>query len=188
MDLKNKNVIMGICGGIAAYKACDIIRGLVKLGANVECILTCGGSKFITALTLQTLSKNRVYVGMFDEPAVWEIEHISLAKKANMIVIVPATADIISKLACGRADDLLCATVLASKSKILVCPAMNVNMFRHKAVQTNIRTLKSYGYDFVMPEKGELACGDIGDGRLAGSENIISEIIKGLSKKCPKKI
>jgi phosphopantothenoylcysteine synthetase/decarboxylase len=181
MDLKGKNVIIGVCGGIAAYKVCDIIRGLVKLGANVECILTNGGSKFITALTLQTLSKNKVHKGMFDEPVVWEIEHVSLAKKADIIVIVPATADIMSRFANGRADDLLAATVLASKSKILICPAMNTNMFRHKATQMNISVLKSYGYEFVMPESGELACGDSGDGRLASAENIISEIVKGLS-------
>ena len=181
MDLKGKNIILGVCGGIAAYKVCDIIRGLVKLGANVECILTNNGSKFITPLTLQTLSKNKVYQNMFEEPVTWEMEHISLAKKADMIAVVPATADMMSRLACGRAGDLLSAAVLASKAKILICPAMNTNMLQHRATQINISTLKSYEYKFVMPESGELACGDIGDGKLALAENIISAIVKELS-------
>lgn len=181
MDLKGKNIVLGICGGIAAYKTCEIIRGLVKLGANVECILTGGGAEFITPLTLRTLSKNKVHQGMFDEPGEWEIEHVSLAKKADIIVIAPATADIMSRLANGRADDLLSSTVLASKAKILVCPSMNTNMLSHRATQINISTLKSYEYKFVMPESGELACGDTGSGRLAAAENIISAIVKELS-------
>lgn len=181
MNLKGKNVILGVCGGIAAYKVCDIIRALVKLGAGVECILTAGGARFITALTLQTLSKNRVYQNMFDDPASWDIGHISLAKKADLIAVVPATADIISRLANGNADGLLSSTVLATKAKVLICPAMNSNMFLHKATQANIAALKSYGYKFVMPESGELACGDTGQGRLACAETIISEIAKELS-------
>ncbi|MDR0820090.1 MAG: phosphopantothenoylcysteine decarboxylase [Endomicrobium sp.] len=178
MALENKNVILGICGGIAAYKSCDIVRQLVKFKANVECILTRGGSEFITPITLQMLSKNKIYIDMFEVPDKWEISHISLAKKADIIVIVPATADIIARLACGRADDLLACTVLASKADILICPAMNTNMFNHKATRKNIETLKSYSYRFVMPEKGELACGDCGDGRLASVEVIIKEILR----------
>ncbi|MDR3274948.1 MAG: phosphopantothenoylcysteine decarboxylase [Endomicrobium sp.] len=177
MVIENKNIILGICGCIAAYKSCDIIRQLVKLKANVECILTKSGSQFITLFTLQTLSKNKVYQDMFEIPDEWEIKHISLAKKADVIVIVPATADIIARLAYGRADDLLSCTVLASKADILICPAMNTNMFNHQATQTNIKTLKDYGYNFIMPEKGELACGDYGDGRLAPVEVVISSII-----------
>ncbi|MDR2351532.1 MAG: phosphopantothenoylcysteine decarboxylase [Endomicrobium sp.] len=176
MSLKNKNVVIGVCGSIAAYKSCDIIRGFVKFGANVECILTNGGAEFITSLTLQTLSKNKVYFGMFDVSDSWEINHVSLAKKADVIVIAPATADIIARFACGRADDLLTCTALASKAKILICPAMNSSMLNHKATQNNIETLKSYGYNLVMPEKGELACGDYGDGRLASVEVILSAV------------
>ncbi|BAG14035.1 hypothetical protein AGMMS49573_04920 [Endomicrobiia bacterium] len=176
MALENKNVILGICGSIAVYKSCDIIRQLVKLKANVECILTRGGSEFITPITLQTLSKNKIYIDMFAVTDKWEISHISLGQKADIIVIVPATADIIARLACGRANDLLACTVLASKADILICPAMNTNMFNHKATRKNIETLKSYGYRFVMPEKGELACGDGGDGRLASVEVIMKEI------------
>lgn len=178
MALENKNVILGICGGIAAYKTCDIVRQLIKLKANVECILTKGGSEFITPITLQTLSKNKIYTDMFEVPGKWGISHISLAEKADIIVVVPATANIIARLACGMADDLLVCTVLASKADILICPAMNSNMFNHKATRKNIETLKSYGYRFVMPEKGELACGDCGDGRLASAKVIIKEVLR----------
>lgn len=181
-SLKDKNIIIGVCGGIAAYKSCEIIRGLVKKDANVECILTRGGAEFITPLTLQTLSKNRVHQSMFESPEKWEIEHISLAQKADAIVVTPATADIISRLASGRADDLLTCTILASKSKIIICPSMNTNMFNHKATQNNIEILKSYGYRFVMPEKGELACGIAGDGRLAPVEQIINETVKEITE------
>jgi phosphopantothenoylcysteine synthetase/decarboxylase len=176
MSLNNKNIIFGICGGIAAYKSCNIIRSLIKLKANVKCVLTVGGSRFITPLTLQTLSKNKVYTVMLDTPNNWEIEHISLASEADVILIAPATADVISRFACGRADDLLTCTVLASKAKILICPAMNSNMLNHKATQNNIETLRSYGYKFVMPEKGELACGDYSEGRLACLDTIVSAV------------
>ncbi|MCA6072116.1 MAG: phosphopantothenoylcysteine decarboxylase [Endomicrobium sp.] len=176
MFLENKNIVLGVCGCIAAYKSCDVIRQLVKLKANVECILTKSGSKFITPLTLQTLSKNKVHTNMFDILDKWEINHISLAQKADVIIVVPATADIIARLACGRADDLIACTALASKAKILVCPAMNSNMFNHKATQNNIEILKSYGYQFIMPENGELACGDWGNGRLANVDVIVSAV------------
>jgi phosphopantothenoylcysteine decarboxylase/phosphopantothenate--cysteine ligase len=174
MTLENKNIILGVCGGIAVYKSCDIIRRLVNLKANVECILTENASKFITPLTLQTLSKNKVYINMFKCQDKWEISHVSLAQKADIIIIVPATADIIARLASGRANDLLVCTVLASKANIVICPAMNTNMFNHKATQNNIKTLKSYGYKFVMPERGELACGSYGSGKLASVEVIVS--------------
>ena len=176
MSLKGKNIIIGVCGGIAAYKACDLIRALVKEGANVECVLTKNGAEFITPLTLATLSKNKVWTQMFDANSEWDIDHISLAKKADVMVIAPATANIVAKLACGIADDLLTATVLASKAKILVCPSMNTNMLDHPATAKNIETLKSYGYEIVNSQKGELACGDCGDGRLADTETILSAI------------
>ncbi|MDR1087280.1 MAG: phosphopantothenoylcysteine decarboxylase [Endomicrobium sp.] len=181
MSLENKNIILGICGGIAAYKSCDIIRKLIKLKANVKCILTAGGSKFISPLTLQTLSKNKVHMSMFDIPENWEINHISLADEADVILVAPATADVIARLACGRSDDLLACTILASKAKVLICPAMNANMFNHKATKNNIDLLKGYGYNFVSPEKGELACGDCGDGRLACAKTIVSAVERLLS-------
>ena len=176
MSLKGKNIILGVCASIAAYKACDIIRRLIKLEANVECVLTKNGAKFVTPLTLQTLSKNKVYTDMFEKTSDWEIEHISLSQKADFILIAPATADVIARLASGRADDLLCSSVLASKAKIIICPAMNNNMFNHKETQKNIETLKGYGYDFVMPRKGELACGITGDGKLADIDTIIEAV------------
>ncbi|MDR1926639.1 MAG: phosphopantothenoylcysteine decarboxylase [Endomicrobium sp.] len=183
MSLENKNVVLGVCGGIAAYKSCDIVRQLVKSKANVECVLTESGSEFITPLTLQTLSKNKVHRNMFDVPDEWSINHISLSQKADIIVIVPATADIIARFACGRANDLLTCTVLASKAHVLICPAMNSGMFSHKATQKNIGILQSYGYKFVMPEKGELACGEYGNGRFANVDVIIS-VIKGILGQC----
>jgi phosphopantothenoylcysteine decarboxylase/phosphopantothenate--cysteine ligase len=181
VSLENKNIVLGVCGGIAAYKACDIIRQLTKLKANVECVLTKSVSNFITPLTLQTLSKNKVHQDMFESIENYDINHISLAKKADIIVVAPATADTIARLAVGRADDLLSSIVLASKAKILICPAMNSNMLSHKAVCNNITILKSYGYNFVMPESGELACGDWGDGRLAKIEVIVSNVVEILS-------
>jgi phosphopantothenoylcysteine synthetase/decarboxylase len=182
MHLKDKNIILGICGSIAAYKACDIIRRLTKLEANVECILTERGANFITSLTLQTLSKNKVHQSMFENILNYDINHTSLAKKADVIIIAPATADIIARLAVGVADDLLSCTVLASKAKILICPAMNSNMLSHKAVCNNIETLKNYGYSFVMPESGELACGDYASGRLAKIEDIVSVLVEQLNQ------
>ncbi|MDR3071245.1 MAG: phosphopantothenoylcysteine decarboxylase [Endomicrobium sp.] len=178
MVLKNKNIVLGICGGIAAYKSCDIIRRLVGLEASVECILTRDGSKFVTPLTLQTLSRNKVRTDMFEIQNSWEIDHVSLAKKADVVVVVPATADTIARLAIGVADDLLACTILASRASVLLCPAMNPNMFHHKATRNNIEILKSYNYQFVMPEKGELACGDFGDGRLADVSVIIAAIME----------
>jgi phosphopantothenoylcysteine synthetase/decarboxylase len=179
MSLDSKTVILGICGGVAAYKSCDIVRGLVRLKADVKCILTAGGSKFIRPLTLQTLSKNKVHMSMFDTIKNWEIGHVSLADEADVILVAPATADVIARLACGRSDDLLTCTILASKAKVLICPAMNTNMFNHKATKNNIEILKGYGYGFVDPERGELACGGYGDGRLAGVETIVS-VVNGL--------
>ena len=181
MSLENKNIVLGVCGGIAAYKACDIIRQLTKLKANVECVLTKSVSNFITQLTLQTLSKNKVHQDMFESIEKYDINHISLSKKADIIVVAPATADTIARLAVGRANDLLSSVVLASKAKILICPSMNSNMLSHKAVCNNIKILKSYGYNFVMPESGELACGDCGDGRLAKIEVIVSNVMEILS-------
>ncbi|MCX5781742.1 MAG: hypothetical protein NT145_03420 [Elusimicrobia bacterium] len=173
--LNGKEILLGICGGIAAYKVPSLIRKLKSLGANITCILTENGAKFVTPLTLQTLSNNRVYEDMFDRD-IWEVEHVALAKKADIIVVVPATADIISRLSYGRAEELLSCVVLASKAPILICPAMNENMWNHSATQENIGRLKRFGYNIINPEKGKLACDDEGIGRLADLEKIVSEI------------
>ncbi|MHB9156016.1 MAG: flavoprotein [Endomicrobiales bacterium] len=174
-SLRDKDIVLGICGGIAAYKAPELVRALRALKARVNCILTANGARFVTPLTLQTLSGNRVYEGMFD-PFAWEVEHVSLAKKAGIVVVAPATADAIARLACGRAEDFLSSVILAAECPVLVCPSMNDKMWAHPATQDNVRRLKSFGYFFVEPEKGELACGDVGTGRLAGLDVIAAKI------------
>jgi phosphopantothenoylcysteine synthetase/decarboxylase len=176
-NLKGKEIVLGICGGIAAYKACELIRMLRAEGAVVSCILTANGSKFVTALSLQTLSRNPVNQDMFDN-TVWDIGHISLAQKADAIVVIPATADTIAKFAVGRAEDLLSSVVLATASPVFICPAMNENMWFHAATQRNIDILKSYKYHIIEPEKGELACGTVGVGCLARLENVLEAVKK----------
>jgi phosphopantothenoylcysteine synthetase/decarboxylase len=174
-SLEKKEIVLGVCGSIAAYKVPEFIRMLRCEQASVNCILTPGGSHFVTPLTLQSLANNRVYEGMFD-PYAWDIEHISLARKADVVAVIPATADAIARMAAGRAEDLLSSVVLATKAPVLVCPAMNANMWTHPATQENVRTLKSYGYHFVDPEEGDLACGEKGPGRLAGLDVILRAV------------
>jgi phosphopantothenoylcysteine synthetase/decarboxylase len=174
--LKGKEIVLGICGSIAAYKVPELIRMLKSADARVSCILTKNGAHFVTPLTLQTLSCNQVYQGMFD-PVVWDIEHISLAQKADLIAVVPASADALSRFASGRAEDLLSSVILAAASPVLLCPAMNERMWIHPATQANVEHLKEYGYHFVLPEKGELACGVTGVGRLANLETVYRAII-----------
>lgn len=181
-SLKGKNVVLGVTGSIAAYKAAELARMIIKKGADVTCVLTENGARFITALTLQTLTKNKVFQGMFD-PFVMDIEHISLSKKADIMVIAPATADVMARLSWGRADDLLASVVLATRAPVLICPAMNDKMWLSKATQENVKRLKSYGYHFVEPGKGELACGDEGSGRLANLDTIIEHISMAIKRK-----
>jgi phosphopantothenoylcysteine decarboxylase/phosphopantothenate--cysteine ligase len=172
----NKNIVLGVCGGIAAYKACELTSRLKKLNANIDVIMTKSAAEFVTALTFQSLSLNEVITDMFEKPKYWEIEHISLAKKADIIVIAPATANVIGKLACGIADDMLTTTVMASKAIKLIVPAMNTNMYENLIVQRNIETLKQLGYNFMEPSEGRLACGDIGKGKMAEPEVIEAKI------------
>lgn len=179
VNLKGKNIILGICAGIAIYKVCDLVRSLVKMEANVTCVMTEAATKFVTPLTFQSLSKNKVVYDMFDT-SYFEIEHVSLAQKADVYVIVPATANTISKLANGMADNLVTSTAIATTAKIIVCPAMNHNMYHHKAVEKNIEILKKYGYEIVDAKPGLLACGVVGDGCLADNETILNKIIAEL--------
>jgi phosphopantothenoylcysteine decarboxylase/phosphopantothenate--cysteine ligase len=181
--LDNKKIVLGVCGGIAAYKTLDIVSRLKKLNANVDVIMTRSASEFIKPLSFQALSQNPVYVNMFDEPRQWEIEHISLAKKADLFVIVPATADILGKAANGIADDMLSTTIMATKAPVLFAPAMNTNMYENHIVQDNIKKLKTYGYSFIEPACGRLACGDTGNGKLADVDDILDEIIQILYDK-----
>jgi len=176
-NLKNKKIIIGISGSIAAYKACEIIRLLIKSGALVTPVMTKNASEFITPLTIQTLSRNKVYLNMFATDFNWEIEHISIAKKAELLLIAPATANIIAKIASGIADDALTTLVLSVKCPVVICPAMNSEMYKNPVTQKNILYLKKVGYHFIGPEKGELACCDNDIGRMSEPEKILSEIL-----------
>lgn len=173
---KNKTVVLGVTGGIAAYKGLDIVSRLRKRNINVQVIMTKAAAKFVTPLSFQSLSQNYVVSDMFDEPKSFNIEHISLAQRADLFVIAPATANIIGKLANGIADDMLSTTVMATKVPVLIAPAMNTNMYNNPIVQRNIELLKSYGYHFIDTAEGRLACGDVGLGKLADVEKIIDMI------------
>ena len=171
-----KTVVLGVSGGIAAYKACDIVSKLRKEDINVNVIMTKHAAEFVSALTFQSLSQNSVAVDMFDQVENWDIEHISLAKKADVFLIAPATANIIGKIANGIADDMLSTTVMATKAPVLIAPAMNTNMYENTITQTNISKLKSLDYKFIEPRYGRLACGDIGQGKLADTDLIVDSV------------
>ena len=180
--LKGKTVVIGVSGGIAVYKACDIVSRLKKLNANVHVIMTKSATEFVTPLTFQSLSQNYVVSDMFEEPKTWDVEHISLAKKADVFLIAPATANVIGKIANGICDDMLSTTVMATTGKVLIAPAMNTNMYKNPILQRNINTLKELGYNFVNPESGRLACGDVGEGKLASPETIVDAVVNLLSE------
>ena len=181
--LNNKTVVIGVSGGIAVYKALDVISRLRKLGVNIHVIMTKSATEFVTPLSFQSLSQNYVVCDMFEEPKTWDVEHISLAKKADVFLVAPATANIIGKIANGIADDMLTTTIMATKGKVLIAPAMNTNMYENPIVQKNISTLKELGYNFVEPESGRLACGDIGKGKLATPETIVDDVVNLLMQK-----
>ena len=176
--LTGKMIVVGVTGGIAAYKSAELISRLKKLNADVHVIMTQNACKFITPLTLQTLSQNIVISDMFKEPVTWEIEHISLADKANLIIVLPATANTIGKVANGLADDMLSTTIMASHCPVIFACAMNTNMYENQIVQTNISKLKKVGYMFVEPTTGMLACGRDGKGRLAEIEDIVDKVAR----------
>ena len=169
-------VVLGVSGSIAAYKSAEIVRGLVKAGAEVRCVLTRSATQFVTPLTLSVLSKNPVAQNMHD-PALWDMAHLSLASWGDRVVIAPATADFIARLAGGRSEGLLDSLVLASKAKIAVCPAMDEEMWEHPATISNVARLREYGYDIWGPEKGELASGKKGWGRLLEVDEILKRCL-----------
>lgn len=183
MKLTGKEIVLGVTGGIAAYKTAEVVSRLRKLGANVHVIMTKNATQFITPLTMETMSANPVVTDTFDRPATWEVEHIALAKRAEVFVIAPATANIMAKMACGIADDMLSTTVLATKAPILLAPAMNVGMWTAVATQHNAETLKARGVHFVGPDAGFQACGDVGSGRMSEPADIVAAITDIL---CPK--
>lgn len=179
MAQDKKTVVIGVTGGIAVYKALDVISKLKKKNYEVHVIMTDSATKFVNPLSFQTLSQNIVNYDMFCEPRAWEIQHISLAKKADLIAVIPATANIIGKVANGIADDLLSTTIMATKAPVIFAAAMNTNMYSNPIVQDNISKLQNYGYKFIKPTSGRLACGDEGEGKLADTE-IIAEYIDSM--------
>ena len=171
-------VLLGITGGIAAYKAPLLVRLMVKSGLNVHVIVSRSATEFVTPLTLATLSGNPVCQDMWKNRDKPSVEHISLADAADMAVVAPATANFIGKLANGVADDMLTTTIMAVKAPVIICPAMNENMWLNEIVQENVNKLKRFGYHFVDPEYGEMACGGEGWGRLARLDKIVAAVIE----------
>ena len=168
------NVVLGVTGSIAAYKACELVRLLVKRGDDVHVVMTEHARAFVTPLTFQTLSRNPVECNLFEDPQDWKPEHISLAAAADLVVVAPATANILAKMAHGIADDLLSSTLLATKAPVVVAPAMNDGMWTNPATQANVAALVARGVRVVQPGTGELACGTSGTGRMAEPSEILS--------------
>lgn len=171
-EMKKPCVVLGVTGGIAVYKACELLRLLQKRGIDVFVVMTQNASRFVAPLTFETLSGHPVAVDTFDRPQTWEVEHIALAKRADLFLIAPATANIMGKMACGIADDMLSTTVMATRAPVLVAPAMNTGMWENAAVQQNVKTLRARGVEIVAPVSGHLACGDSGAGKLEDVEVI----------------
>lgn len=165
-EMKKPCVVLGVTGGIAVYKACELLRLLQKRGIDVFVVMTRNACCFVAPLTFETLSGHPVAVDTFDRPQTWEVEHIALAKRADLFLIAPATANIMGKMACGIADDMLSTTVMATRAPVLVAPAMNTGMWENAAVQQNVKTLRARGVEIVAPVSGHLACGDSGAGKL----------------------
>ena len=183
MTLKNKKILIIIGGGIAAYKSLDLIRLLSKENIEVRAILTKSGKEFVTSLSLTTLTKNKVYEDLFDKSSETEIDHIALSRWADLIIVMPTTANFMSKLSIGKAEDLATTVVLASDKDILLVPAMNVRMWLHKATQANLKVLQNFGYFFVGPEKGEMACGEFGEGKMSSPRQIYAYLKNYFNKK-----
>lgn len=174
--LEGKQVVVGVCGGIAAYKVVEVVSRLKKLHADVNVIMTENATRFVTPLTFRSIAHNPVITDMFDEPKLWDIQHISLATKADVIVVAPATANIIGKVANGIADDMLSTTIMASKAPVVFVPAMNTNMYENPIVQDNIKKLIQRGYIFLDTDTGLMACGTSGKGRMQEPPVIVEKI------------
>lgn len=176
--LTEKRILVGVTGGIAAYKAAEIVRGLQKLQAQVHVAMTKSATEFITPLTMRSLSSNPVYVELFDEPKLWNVEHIALAEHVDAVIIAPATANILAKMAMGLADDFLSTVLLATRAPIFVAPAMNHAMFHHPATQVNLALLKERGVHVIGPDTGFQACGTEGDGRMSEPSEIVESVTR----------
>ena len=183
MSLENKKILLIIGGGISAYKSLDLIRLLLRKKSSIKVVLTKSGKKFVTSLSISSLSKNRVFEEMFDEKNKGKIDHISLSRWADLILVMPATANFMSKIARGSADDLASTIILASNKEIFLVPAMNVRMWIHKATQKNLNALIEYGYKFIGPIDGEMACGEYGKGKMSSPRQILSFLDKYFKNK-----
>ena len=183
MTLKNKKILIIIGGGIAAYKSLDLIRLLRKNNNEVKTILTKSGKEFVTPLSVTTLTNSKTFENIFDKDTEAEIDHISLSRWADLIIVMPTTANFMTKLSIGKAEDLATTVILASNKNILLVPAMNVRMWTHKATQNNVKNLKNYGYLFIGPEKGEMACGEYGEGKMSSPRQIFKYLENYFYKK-----
>ena len=179
--LDGKTIVFGVTGGIAAYKSCEAVSRLKKLGATVCVIMTKNATEFVAPMTFETLSNQPCVVDTFARPERWEVEHVSLAKRADLFVIAPATANIMAKLAHGIADDMLSTTCLATRAPMLIAPAMNTGMWENVATQENLKILQARGMHFVGPEGGYLACGDVGAGRMSEPAQIVERCVQLLT-------
>ena len=172
MSLKNKKILLIIGGGISAYKSLDLVRLLKKNNVNIKTILTKSGKEFVTPLSITTLTNSKTFEDIFDKNNEVEIDHIALSRWADIIIVLPTTANFMTKLSIGKAEDLATTVLLASNKDILLVPAMNVRMWLHKATQKNLKILQDYGYNFIGPEKGEMACGEFGEGKMSSPRQI----------------
>ena len=182
-DLSNKKVLFIICGGISAYKSLETIRMFRKNNAEIKTILTKSAKEFVTPLSVASLSQGKVYDDLFSLENETEMDHISLSRWADVIIVAPATANTISKLSQGNSDDLASTVILASNKQVFLVPAMNVRMWEHKATQKNLNTLIDYGYKFIGPEDGEMACGEYGKGKMSSPRQILSFLVRFFKKK-----
>lgn len=178
--LKGRKIVLGVCGSIAAYKAADVASKLVQGGATVAVVMTPNATRFVTPLTLQAITRVRVMSDPFDPEAVTDATHISLLEGADLVLIAPATANVVGKLAHGIADDLLTSLMLAVRCPVLIAPAMNDRMYANPIVQANIARLKELGHEFIDPEEGYLACGTVAQGRLAEPARIVERVVARL--------
>lgn len=183
MNLKGKTVVLGVTGSIAAYKIANLASMLKKLECNVHVLMTENATNFINPITFETLTGNKCLVDTFDRNFQYSVEHVSIAKQADVVLVAPASANVIGKIAGGIADDMLTTTIMACRCKIIVSPAMNTNMYHNPIVQDNLSKLKNFGYEVIAPDNGYLACGDIGDGKMPSENDLLQYILKEISCK-----
>lgn len=181
MSRSPQELVIGVTGSIACYKACEVVSALRKVeGLTLRVVMTKEAARFVSPLTFQTLSGGRVYSDLFELPEEWDLLHTSLSGRADLILVCPATQNLIAKLACGICDDLLTSVLFSSKAPVLIAPAMNKAMYEHPVTQENIRRLKTLGHRFIGPVRGKLACRQVGMGHIAEPEAIVSEVLKRL--------